>query len=934
VQSDLRGCGWITAIRQSIVNNPDQGDPNDLDAGKWWDFGCAPDVVLCSLIQSHTGMAKPVHACPKCSAEVREGWRACPFCAAPLGELSEGPTLSMPGARSAQTSSDSLDEGRFPAGTILSERYRILGLLGRGGMGEVYRANDLKLGQLVALKFLPESMARNSDRIARFHAEVRIARKVSHPNVCRVYDIGEIDGSVFLSMEYIDGEDLRSLLRRIGRLPADKALEIAHRLCAGLAAAHDKGVLHRDLKPANLMLDGRGQVLIADFGLAGMADQLHNRRGREGTAAYMAPEQLAGREVSVRSDIYSLGLILHEMFTGKRPDEVASNPTLLMKDLDPVVERVILGCLQAEPRNRPPSALAVARALPGGDPLAAALAAGDTPSPDMVAAAGDTERISVRTAGVALGAVLAGLVVVAMLGTKTNVLQQTPFDKSPGVLEEKARDLIHSFGYNDAPADRAYGFSYDAEFQRYGEERKDATVYRALLIKGRPALIRFWYRQSPEYLTDPPRRNIVSLGSPPPIRSGMVSVSLSPQGRLIELTAVPPQVEKPATVPATSGWGALFTAAALDITRFTPVNPEWLPLVSFDARAAWTGVYPDTDLPLRIEAASWRGRPVNFQMIGPWTKPLRMQPVYRTGMEGKAMTGAFLILAALAYFLAWRHFRLRRGDRRGAFRLAVIVFSVGMMEWLCAANHVPDLGESAGLSFALSWALLSAALFWALYMALEPYVRRHWPQGMIAWSRLLGGGVRDPVVGGDLLIGLAFGVGLVVFFRFRNLVLEVVTLPAGLRVNLDSVVTARHAARVMLSALVGIGVQALLLLFLFFLLRALFRNQWIAAVAFTVLVVLVTPANPVNHPLIGAALNATGAALVIFISIRFGLLAVMAALFALSVLVAFPATTDLSTWYAGSTLFAYATVLALAGYAFQTAVAGRPLFKAAFLDGN
>jgi serine/threonine-protein kinase len=258
-------------------------------------------------------------------------------------------------------------------------------------------------------------------------------------------------------------------------------LEIARGLCSGLSAAHAKGVLHRDLKPANIMLDGRGQVLITDFGLAAMADQLNGGRVREGTPAYMAPEQLAGSEVSVRSDIYSLGLILHEMFTGNRPDEVASNPTSTVKDLDPVVERLIFQCLQVEPRNRPSSAIAVARALPGGDPLAAALVAGDTPSPEMVAAAGDTGGISVRTASIALGAVLAGLVVVAVLGSKTNILQQTPFDHSPAVLEQKARDLIHSFGYFDAPLDRAYGFRYDAEFQRYGEGQKDPAFYRALL---------------------------------------------------------------------------------------------------------------------------------------------------------------------------------------------------------------------------------------------------------------------------------------------------------------------------------------------------------------------------------------------------------------------------------------------------------------------
>jgi hypothetical protein len=219
-------------------------------------------------------------------------------------------------------------------------------------------------------------------------------------------------------------------------------------------------------------------------------------------------------------------------------------------------------------------------------------------------------------------------------------------------------------------------------------------------------------------------------------------------------------------------------------------------------------------------------------------------------------------------------------------------------------------------------------------MALEPHVRRHWPQGMIAWSRLLGGRVRDPVVSGNLLIGVAFGVGLVVFFRFRNLMLEVVTVPAGLRVNLETVVAARLAARVMLSAVVGVSVQALLLTFLFFLLRALFRNQWIAAAAFTILIVSVTPAQSVNHPLLGVALNAIGAAVVIFITIRFGLLAVMAALFAMSMLLQFPTTMDLSTWYAGTTLFAYAAVMALAGYAFQTAVAGRPLFKDCFLGAD
>ena len=132
---------------------------------------------------------------------------------------------------------------------MLAERYRIVALAGKGGMGEVYRAEDLKLGQTVALKFLPEELAGDAAALARFHREVRVARQVSHPNVCRVFDIGETGGLAFLSMEYVDGEDLGSLLRRIGRLPQDKAVEIARQMCAGLAAAHEFGVLHRDLKP-------------------------------------------------------------------------------------------------------------------------------------------------------------------------------------------------------------------------------------------------------------------------------------------------------------------------------------------------------------------------------------------------------------------------------------------------------------------------------------------------------------------------------------------------------------------------------------------------------------------------------------------------------------------------------------------------------------
>jgi serine/threonine-protein kinase len=186
---------------------------------------------------------------------------------------------------------------------------------------------------------------------ARFRNEVRIARQVSHPNVCRVYDIGMIEGQHFLSMEYLDGEDLASLLRRIGRLPQDKAIEFTRKICAGLSAAHERGVLHRDLKPANVMIDGRGQVRITDFGLAAVAQEIAMGDIRSGTPAYMSPEQKAGKEVTTRSDLYSIGLVLYEMVTGKRPTENHSSPSELVKNLDPAVERVIQRCLEEDPKR-------------------------------------------------------------------------------------------------------------------------------------------------------------------------------------------------------------------------------------------------------------------------------------------------------------------------------------------------------------------------------------------------------------------------------------------------------------------------------------------------------------------------------------------------------------------------------------------------------
>jgi serine/threonine protein kinase len=373
--------------------------------------------------------------------DIPETSRFCLRCGKPAGTDPDSvETLAAPTTPISQPRTPNPQE-RFPPGTLLASRYRIVSRLGKGGMGEVFRADDLILGQQVALKFLPEAARSNLNLLTRFYDEVRIARQISHRNVCRVYDIGEVDGQPYLSMEYIDGEDLGSLLRRIGRLPADKATEFARKLCAGVAAAHAQGVLHRDLKPANIMIDARGELRITDFGLAAIAEQLQGAEIRNGTPAYMAPEQLTGKEVSAQSDLYAVGLVLYEMFTGKLPFEASTlaettrlraerritNPSTLVSDLDKSVERAILRCLEGDPKMRPASALALAAMLPGGDPLAAALAEGETPSPETVAAAGSSEGLAPKIAIPALAGIVVGMIALCLALPRLELINLVPW---------------------------------------------------------------------------------------------------------------------------------------------------------------------------------------------------------------------------------------------------------------------------------------------------------------------------------------------------------------------------------------------------------------------------------------------------------------------------------------------------------------------------
>ena len=829
-------------------------------------------------------------------------------------------------------------------GRVLAERYRIVALLGRGGMGEVFRADDLSLGQPVALKFLPEAMT-DEDTLERFRNEVRIARRISHPNVCRVYDIGQTDNQVFLSMEYVDGEDLASLLRRIGRLPHDKAVEIARKICAGLAAAHDKGVLHRDLKPANIMLDGRGEVLIMDFGLAGVAHEIEDVRS--GTPAYMAPEQLAGKEVTARSDIYSLGLVLYELFTGKaafdgktleeivrvRRDSTPNRPSTLVRDMDPAVERAILHCLEAEPENRPASALMVAAGLPGGDPLAAALAAGETPSPQVVAAGGETAGLPVRIALASLAFVLVGMAVLYLLTARTNGLARIDIPYSPEVLTQRARDIARQLGYSTQPLDAVSGLYFDDDYLEHLDHPGGEHPDWSQVLKNRPALLTYWHRQSPDYLVATEIKSnlltpgIVTLEDPPPILSGMAAVSLDPQGRLVRFTAVPPQQDSAPASPQPYDWNALFTLAGLDMAQFHFAAPTWNSLGASDQRAAWTGVWPGTSMPLRVEAASWGGKPVFFQLSSDWTEPDRMpsDDNSRSKAPEVLLVIFLLFLFVGAVWLARRNYLREKSDPKGALRLGLLIFALQMLVWIFTAHFVPSLGSFALFILATSGAVFLGVVFYIVYLAIEPYIRRHWPHAIISWTRLMAGRIRDPLVGRDVLFGVILGIGWALIFAVLFVALKHIgaepDFPStafllGPRMVLGSCLT--HAA---------ISVQTtLVFFFLMFVFRVIFRKPWLAALVF-VAFWTVLKAYDEHHLFLVVPAAVAVYSIAAFVVLRFGFVALAVGAFTADLLSNVPITTDFSSWYIGAPIFVFTLIVALALWGCYTALAGQKLVK-------
>ena len=312
--------------------------------------------------------------CPFCSCENENTRDVCRKCGTPL-QVDLDHTLSLPPAGQAVPP----PPDGFEQGNLFAARYQIVEELGLGGMGRVYRVLDKKLDEEIALKVIRPEIAKRRDVIERFASELKLARQVVHRNVARMFDLNEEGGVRYITMEYVRGENLKRLIRKVGRLAPGQAVPIACQISDGLAEAHRLGIIHHDLKPQNVMIDEEGQAKIMDFGLARLLAK-EGRDGlgsRSGSPAYIAPEQVNGKALDGRADLYSLGVLIYEMLTGQTPfkadrvDEIIAkhlherprDPREINPGISPELARLVTKCLEKDPADRYQSAAEVKEAL-------------------------------------------------------------------------------------------------------------------------------------------------------------------------------------------------------------------------------------------------------------------------------------------------------------------------------------------------------------------------------------------------------------------------------------------------------------------------------------------------------------------------------------------------------------------------------------------
>lgn len=809
----------------------------------------------------------------------------------------------------ASDSTDVPDWSR-PPGTLIAGRYRLAAPLGRGGMGIVYRADDTELSQTIALKFLSPALQQNAAAMDFLRREVKTARQVSHPNVVRVFDIGAADGEAFISMEFVAGENLSSIVRRVQQLPPAKVLQIAQQSAAGLAAAHDAGILHRDLKPANIMIDGAGNVRILDFGIAAPLSDERELARFAGTPGFLAPEVVAGQKPSPQSDFYAWGLVIYYASTGQLPKPANAtaddiNDRLRRAKISDDLAAVIELCLQPDPDRRPHSARDILALLSSDDPLLDAVQAGRIPSPELLAAT-SSWRPTPRLLDSLLAAGLVLLLLIMLLGSRTLFLSRCGLTKSPEVLRAIAEHILYKVCDEPPRGPVQTGIALDTDCLQYVRAHPEIPAAWQKIAAGQIPAVVFWYRQGDPHLPRPALLGETTADHDRQLPPGTATVRLDGRGALLSLQIDQRQrtSDREASPPNLLN---IFDLAHLHF-GFQQVKPQNVPPLYADSVNEWEGPLPaDPDKRLRVLAASLGDRFVYFDLLPPWqpSPDDETRPKSQSSIFVALRTALWLVAIALAAFLAWRHVQQGQADWHGAWRVTAAVLVLALLDWFCGSRHNFLVAEE--LSAAFDW--LSAILFCGTiagiaYLAVEPSARRWWPWSIITLRRLLSGRLRDRGIWADVLLGLVVGLGSVFLRQLCTLANQLFGVPvSGLNdfdpaQNLLDHFGFRYRFAVFVSAVLFAVLDSLLLLTLVVGVKRIVKSTTLTAVLLVVLLAaLAILERGILSPIDWLARTLL-LSIATWVLLRFGLLASVIALATYYAVNNSPLTLDSSQWFA------------------------------------